>query len=75
MFFATQPLVVALLHLLTNGTLPLPCNRLRFFRAISTETLTAENWSSARWLKWNGVSLTALIARDFESFAFSARSP
>jgi len=50
-------------------------HRLLFFRAIRTETLTAENWSSARWLKWNGVSLTALIARDFESFAFSARSP
>jgi hypothetical protein len=50
-------------------------HRLRFFRPISTETLTAENWSSARGLEWNGVSLTALIARDFESFAFSARSP
>ena len=50
-------------------------NKLRFFRAISAETLTAEHWSSARWFKRNGVSLTALIARDFESFALSARSP
>jgi hypothetical protein len=50
-------------------------HRLRFFRTISTETLTAENWSSARGLEWNGVSLTTLIARDFKSLAFSARSP